>query len=204
MHQHLQPCFLRRALLAGTALLLGACESTSTSSSTSAGAAPSAKIAQDVSATAKVVTLDKATRLLTLRSEDGRLCQVRCGPEVRNFDQIAVGDTLRVRYQAVLQATQLPAGSELRPPQAAVAAARAAKGATPAAGVEVAVSVRVRIESIDAARDIVVFAPASGDLITHRIATEAGRDFVKKLKVGDLVQLDYGEALAMAIEKVAN
>lgn len=205
MHQHHQP-LLRRALLAVALLGLSACESTpgpTVSSSTSAAGTPSVKISQEVSTTAQVIAVDQASRLVTLRGEDDRLRRVRAAPAVHNLDQISAGDTLRVRYEIVLMATQLPAGADLRLAQGAVAAARAAKGAAPAGAFEAAVSVRVRIESIDAAHDLVVFAPASGELITHRIATDAGREFVRKLKIGDLVQLDYGEALGLSIEKAA-
>jgi len=195
-----------RALLLLPALWLGACKSptaTATAPSTDTAAGASTEVAQELTATAQIVALDPAARLVTLRSEDGRLRQVRTGETVRNFDQLKIGDTLRVRYQAKLLATVLPAGESLRPAQAAAVAARAAKGARPGAGVEVAVSVRVRIESIDAPRDLVVFSPASGELIAHRIGSNTGREFVRKLKVGDLVQLDYEQALALAIDKLA-
>ncbi|HEX5053259.1 MAG TPA: hypothetical protein VFZ65_15900 [Planctomycetota bacterium] len=205
MHRSTKSCSPLRALLATVALALAACASTSnaTSSSTDSAASATAKISQEVTATAQVIGLDPAARVVTLRSEDGRLRQVRAGEAVRNFDQIKVGDTLRVQYQAAMVATLLPAGEAQRPARGAVVAARAAKGAQPAAGVGVVVSVRVHIESIDAAHDLVVFKTASGELIAHRIASDEGRAFVRKLKVGDVVQLDYGEALALGIEKVA-
>ena len=164
---------------------------------------PSAKITQDMTTTAQVVAVDQAKRLVTLKNEAGRMQRIVAGSGVRNFDQIAVGDTLKVQYQAGLAATQLPAGSPLHPPQGVVAMARAAKGAAPAAAAGIGASVRVRIELIDTARDIVVFAMSSDELIAHRIATPEGREFVKKLKVGDLVQIDYDEVLALSIEKTS-
>lgn len=163
---------------------------------------PSARVSQQLSTKAQVIALDKAQRLVTLRNEAGRLMRVQAGPEVRNLDQVAVGDVLKVQYQAGVTVRQLPVGAELRPAMGAAVAARAPKGEMPGAGVGVAASVRVRIESIDAPHDVIVFSPGSDDLIAHRIATPAGRDFVAKLKVGDIVQLDYDEVLAFGIEKV--
>ncbi|MBK9386370.1 MAG: hypothetical protein IPN34_16280 [Planctomycetes bacterium] len=194
------------ALLVAALFTLPACESAppaSTQSSVATTTAQSSKIEQEVSSQSKVVAVDAAARLVTLRGEDGRLRQIRCGEAVRNFDQIAVGDTLQVRYREALTATVLPADTNLREARGFAVAARAAEGETPAAGFGVAVSVRVEIESIDASRDIVVFSTSAGELISHRIATATGREFVRKLKVGDKVQLDYDEALALGIEKVA-
>jgi hypothetical protein len=65
----------------------------------------------------------------------------------------------------------------------------------------VAASQRVKVESIDRTNQIVVFSQASGELIARRIQTPQGRDFVKKLKPGDVVQLVYVEAVALSIEE---
>jgi hypothetical protein len=58
----------------------------------------------------------------------------------------------------------------------------------------------VTIESIDPKRDIVVFSLASGELLSHRVATTEGRAFVRGLKIGDRVTLGYSEALAISVE----
>jgi hypothetical protein len=70
----------------------------------------------------------------------------------------------------------------------------------PAAAAGAELSVVVKIESIDLQRDIVTFSLASGELVSHRIATEQGRNFVRGLKVGDKVTLAYSEALALSVE----
>jgi len=127
---------------------------------------------------------------------------VQAGPEVRNYDQIAAGDTLRIHYKEVLAAAKLPPGESTKPVEGAFAAARAKPGEKPLAGAALGLSVRVRIESIDRGREIVVFSLASGELIAHRLQTSEGRAFVQELEVGDLVQLDYACALALGIEKL--
>jgi hypothetical protein len=192
------------ALLAFVSLAFAGCESTPSAAMSPSLPVdmPSARVSQQLSTKAQVIALDKEQRLVTLRNEAGRLMRVQAGPEVRNLDQVTVGDVLKVQYQAGVTVRQLPVGAELRPAMGAAVAARAPKGEMPGAGVGVAASVRVRIESIDAPHDVIVFSPGSDDLIAHRIATPAGREFVAKLKVGDIVQLDYDEVLAFGIEKV--
>lgn len=186
---------LPRGLFLGTLLVLGACKATSSHPDR-------AEISSTATATAEVEKVDPSTRMLTLRREDGQLFDVLAGEAVRNFDRIAVGDALRVRYEERLAASLRPEGEGARAMEGALAAGRAPKGAKPGAGMGVAVSVSVRIESIDLRHDIVVFSLASGELIAHRIATPEGRDFVAGLALGDTVQLDYTQALALSVEEL--
>jgi hypothetical protein len=183
-------------------VLLGAAACGSTSNATKSGPT-TARIAEERTVTAAVVAVDKTGRVVTLRGEHGGLTRLRAGEAVRNFDQIAVGDALVVRYQAALQATLLAKGEVLRPAEASLVAGRAPAGAAPAVGAGLQASVRVKIESIDTSRDLLVFSTSSGELLVHRVATDEGREFVRKLHVGDLVQLDYDEALALGIEKAS-
>jgi hypothetical protein len=189
--------------LFGALLMLGACQSNKPTPQMAPPVAPThATISNEFSATAEVATVDAKTRVVTLRREDGGLVQVKCGEEVRNFAQIAVGDTLHVRYKESLEATLRPAGETAEPATAVATSVGAEPGATPAGGVGVAISVHVKIESLDLEHDIVVFSLASGELFARRVITSEGREFAKGLKIGDTVQLDYTEVLALAIEKV--
>ena len=192
-----------RTVSFGLALLfaLSACESTHDTSATARGPVPPVEITNEITATAEVTGIDPASRLVTLRREDGALFQVVASEEVRNFDQIVTGDRLRIRFKESLRASLRPAGEGGPQAAAGMVAARAPRGATPGGGVAVGASVRVKIESIDRERDIVVFSLPSGELVSHRIATPEGRKFVDGLHLGDTVELEYTQALALSIEK---
>jgi hypothetical protein len=197
---------LARFVLPGSLLVLGACQSGKSqlppAPPAAAGAGQRVELASEFTATAEVTALDPVDRVVQLRREDGSMFDVQADASVRNFEQVAVGDTLRVRYKERLAAVKLPAGTSPKPAQAALGAARAPAGAKPGAGLGLAVSLHVRIESIDHERDIVVFSLASGELIAHRLQTTEGRSFAKNLAVGDLVQLDYSQGLALSVEKL--
>lgn len=182
-----------RALLLATVAFVTACQTSPP--------AP-ASIHNELTATAQVVSIEPESRLITLRDQDGVLFDVLAGPQVRNFDQIEPGDTLRVQYQERLAATLRPAGESASEASGALAAGVAAPGAKPGAGVGLTVSLRVKIESIDLAHDIVVCSLADGELVAHRLATDEGRAFAKGLKLGDVVQLDYQQALAISIDEL--
>jgi len=200
-----QPSVAVPAVVLGVLIGLAGCasESKSASGAVAQKQTPThAQLFNEVNATVHVVALDKATRLVTLREEDGRMVEIRAGDELRNFDQIVVGDALKVHYRQSLAATLLPPGSDPNQSQGGLVAARAEPGAKPGGSVGAHVSVRVKIISVDAAREVVVFSMSSGELVAHQIATPEGREFIKGLKVGDVVQLDYSEALALSIEPV--
>ena len=55
-----------------------------------------------VQVSAQVVSIDKATRTVTLKGPKGNVVDVVAGDEVRNFDQIKVGDFVVVRYAQAL------------------------------------------------------------------------------------------------------
>ena len=161
-----------------------------------------AEISNEFTATAQVVAVDPAQRLVTLRRADGTAFDVLAGEGVRNFDRIKAGDELRVRYKEVLAAARLSPGDAAKPAQAGFMAVRAKEGDKPAAGVGASVGVRVRIESVDTQRWIVVFSLPSGELIARRIQTPQGREFAAKLAVGDAVQLGYVEVLALEVDEI--
>jgi len=193
-----------RLLLSATLLVSASCQSSQAKPSTPPPPPQSskAKISNEFTASAEVTALAPAERKLTLRREDGSEFEVQADASVRNYDQIAVGDVLRVRYQETLAAAKLPAGTSVGTAEGAFAAARAKQGAKPGAGVGLAVRVNVRIESIDREREIVVFSMASGELVARRLQTAEGRAFVTGLAIGDVVQLDFTQSLALGIEKL--
>jgi Cu/Ag efflux protein CusF len=194
---------LMAVALLGASLMLGACQ---TKEAAPPAAAPvtltHATISNDYSATAVVAAVDAKTRVVTLRGEDGALEQVKCGEAVANFAQIGVGDTLHVKYQEILEAKLIAPGETVAAAEVVTATTGAAPGSTPSGGAGVALSVAVKVESVDLEHDIVVFSLGSGELSARRIVTPEGREFVKGLKIGDMVKLDYTQLLALTIEKV--
>lgn len=202
---------LRLARSIGTALplallALGACQSAPSKPAERAAATPTtpgrAEISNEYVATARVVTVTPAERRLTLRREDGSLFDLVVSDQVRNFAQISAGDVLKVRYRESFSVQVLPSAQTLEPAAGALMAARAVPGEKPAGGLGAAVSVRVRIVSVDPEHDIVVFAPASGEPMAHRVQRQEGREFIRGLRVGDVVQIDYTEILALGVEKM--
>ncbi len=52
-----------------------------------------------VELTTKIEAIDHTKRMVTLKDKDGVMETIHCGPEVKRFDELKVGDTVTFRYQ---------------------------------------------------------------------------------------------------------
>jgi hypothetical protein len=161
----------------------------------------SAEITQNLTATATVVAVDASKRLITLRDARGVTSVVHAGPEVRNFAQIAPGDTVKVRYQESLVFTRLQPGVAAAPPSAEIVAGRAKPGQKPGAMMGGQLTTTVKVELVDADSNIVVFTPPDGGLRAVRAVRPEGQQFIRGLAPGDQVEITYTEALAVSVDK---
>ena len=71
-----------------------------------------ASVENTVDLTATIIAIDKTTRDITLKGPKGDWVVVTAGPEVKNFDEMKVGDTVHARYVEAL-VLELKKGSDL-------------------------------------------------------------------------------------------
>ena len=98
------------ALLPAALFTLASCSSTGVESTTTTATekgVPGGAIVETHKITATVAAVDAASRHVTLATADGTKTTLKAGPEVVNFNQIQVGDQVKV-----LVAEQLVAGSD--------------------------------------------------------------------------------------------
>jgi hypothetical protein len=155
-----------------------------------------------VELTAAVEAINHKTRMVSLRGTEGRKATVYAGPEVRNFDQINVGDEVVVTFYAAI-------GAEVTPPEQATAGARhegammrAAEGARPAGAVAEMTTTTVEIDSVDTSLNTVSFRRQDGLLRVLAIEDPKAQAFIRKLKRGDKVTVTYMEAVAVSVRPV--
>ncbi len=165
-----------------------------------------AEISEEIVLESTVQAVDAETREITLERQDGTKVVMVAGPEVRNFAQIAVGDTVRARYRVTLTAHRLKPDEVAPEPTVGLAVGVAEKGAKPGIGIGAGLEVTVTVQSVDTKQHIVVFTgPAgegpAGELHSVRAQRDEGRRFIAGLKVGDRVKLVYTEAIALTVEE---
>src|SRR6185295_14723122 len=113
------------------------------SASSSSQQAGRVELTSDSSVKAVVVSVDRATRVVTLRKPDGLTFTAQADESVRNFDQVAPGDQLNVRCRETLTATMVPGAEATSPTKGAAVVGRAKAGESPKGGVSMAATMRV-------------------------------------------------------------
>jgi hypothetical protein len=150
-----------------------------------------------VEATAKVEAIDSQNRLLSL-SGPGGMATIQAGPEIRNFDQIHVGDDVKVTYTSAL-AAKITKSKDAPATSVDAASYTAPEGSKPGAAVGATIKTTVTIESVDTSFDTVTFKRPDGYVRTIAPSTPEGKKFIHTLKKGDKVDVEYTEALAISV-----
>jgi hypothetical protein len=159
---------------------------------------PGGVVVQTHKLIAKVADIDAAKRAVTLVTPDGKKTTVKCGPEVINFDQIGVGDQLRVLVTeelAVSMATDAaPAGDG-----GAAIVALAPKGAKPGGVIAGTVQVTATVTAINLKRHRATLQFPDGT--SHKVAVRKDVDLTQR-KVGEKVVIRTTGVMALAVDKI--
>jgi len=153
-----------------------------------------------------VETVDPVSRELLLRgqggAQSGGLLSMIVGPQVQRLDQIRPGDRVGVTYYQALAAQVVNVFSAQSQPFEGVNVDRRETAERPGAQVTRVRRGRVVITAIDPATDSIAFiGPNKVERFVSPKNDEV-RAFIRKLKVGDQVDVSYEEALAIAIEPI--
>jgi len=161
---------------------------------------PSGERVETQEITARVTGIDRAARLITVDGERGNQFAIEATDAVSNFDQIQVGDTVAVTYTEAM-AWEVKKGSEgAVGVTEAAAAQKAAPGEKPAGAAGRLVMVTAAITAIDMQKGTVTLRGPSGRDTTVKVRDPAK---LKQVSVGDLVDISYTEALAVAVRPTA-
>ena len=146
--------------------------------------------------TAAVVAIDKSTRTVTLKGPQGKSVDVVAGEQVRNFDQIKVGDMVVVQYEEALS-LELRKTPTTGTPKETVATARAKPGERPAGAVGRKITALADVVNVDPKNSIISLKGPSGNVFDLRVRNP---DQFKVVRKGDQVEVTYTEALAISVE----
>lgn len=153
------------------------------------------------SVTATVKSIDLEHRLVELQSDD-RQTTVNVPPDVRNLEQLKVGDQIVVSYYQGI-AVQLKESGQSDTVGAVTVdrdTARAAPGAKPGGVVTNMVTTTVVIDAVDQASNSLTFTGPSGMTRTVEVKDPSAQQLLGKLTKGDELEITYQEALAVKVE----
>jgi len=155
-----------------------------------------ALVAQTVEISAKVVGIDKADRIVTLKGPKGDSVDVVCGDEVRNFDQIKLGDTVTAKYVESIYLELVKTKAGVRTATEGGAMERAQLGQRPAGAAVREVVVLADVVGVDPQKMTISLKGPKGNVVTLPVHNP---DQFKVVKKGDQVQATYTQAFAISV-----
>ena len=160
---------------------------------------------KSVTGTATIQAIDSTTRTITLKDETGVEDSYVAGPELKRFDELKVGDTVKMTYyeSVFLQVRKAGAAATgtagAAPPDAAIdAAITRGKGALPGATAAVQEKMTVTVKSIDPSLPSITVATPDGRTMTRKVEDKKNLDGIS---AGDLIDVTYTRALLTQIER---
>ncbi len=147
--------------------------------------------------TAKVKSVDAATRQVTLVTKDGGEVSFKADERVQNLDQVKAGDVLSARFDQTLTLWLLE--KDQAAPELSVGADvyRAPKGKKPAGLMTADLSGVATVTAIAADKTHVSLKGPRGNVVKLAVKDPANLEGVK---VGDRVGFAYSETLAMDVK----
>jgi hypothetical protein len=150
-----------------------------------------------ISATATILAIDRTARTITLRDQKGQTDTYSVGPVVQRFDELKVGDTVRLTYRESIVLQVRPAGGAPGPTTTETGVTPR-KGPLPSGTIAVQDRMTVTVKAIDPVAPSVTVATPDGRTVTRKVENKKN---IEGLKVGDLIDIVYSLALVTNIER---
>lgn len=158
--------------------------------------------AEVVTVKARVDSIDKTTRRIVMTGPEGRSMSVVAGPDVRNFDQIMVGDTVVLKHFQALAVDLIkrPGSDGIREMVQREGVMVSPQGGMPGAMAGRETVIIANVWSVDKKRQIVTLRGAREGLREFKVKDPAR---LAAVQVGDQVELKYVDAVAVGVTRVA-
>ena len=155
------------------------------------------KKSQSATATATIQAIDKANRLVTLRDETGAEDMMQVGPAMKRFDELKVGDKVKVTYIESLVLQVRKPGDPVKP--SSDVKLTKGEGASPSATLSSQLTTSVEVLAIDQKLPSITVKTANGRTVTRKVEDPKNLEGVK---VGDKIDITYTQAALMSVEPI--
>lgn len=145
---------------------------------------------------AKVEAIDLKTRMVTLRSLEGKVFTIHVGKEAVNLPQVKKGDLVEITYGQELT-VRLADPGEVRDDQVSVVTG-AKPGAQPHGVGYTETNVTAKILELDKTNELAKMEFADGTIAVVKVQNPANLD---KVKVGDSIAITYIEVVEISVKK---
>jgi hypothetical protein len=159
---------------------------------------PGVIFVERASTSAVVDAVDQSRRTVTLKRPDGQVVTLKAPPEIENFDQVRLGDRLRVDYLDAVALFVRQAGA---PPETGETAAVgvAPKGDKPGAVTVNTTEVTAKVEAVDYGKRMLTLTGPGGNRRVVKVDDRVRR--LNEVKAGDDVVVRHTESVVIAFQK---
>jgi Cu/Ag efflux protein CusF len=161
---------------------------------------PSGQIEDKLDVSATVTAVDLAQRLITVKAEDADPIEFEAADAIKNLEQVKVGDKVVLTVTEALAWQVRPAGEGGPGASTGDEVTTAPAGAKPSLTAKRTFKLTAGITAIDQAKGTVTLTGPQGNSRTFKATDPAN---LKKVKVGDLVDIVYSQAVALAVRPAA-
>jgi hypothetical protein len=154
--------------------------------------------AQMTHETVTIVGIDRDKRTATLKNSDGETKTVRVPPEMKNFDNVKIGDKIDIDYYESVAVKLLPKGAR---PSVSQSSSGMQLGQPGTATGTRETTIAAEIVKIDSLNNKITFKGPQGNIQSVTVSDPDIQKKLPMLKVGQVVQLTYSEAIAASLRK---
>jgi hypothetical protein len=153
----------------------------------------------EIEAIVTVIDVDADARIVTVQGPRGRTATIDVPPEAQNLDQVHPGAKFKMRYIESVALALTRGGNAAPSASAGKSVQLAAKGDTPGGMIVTVKTISAEVEGVDNAGRILTVRGPQGNVREFKVSDDVqGLD---EVNVGDLITLQYTEALAMRMIK---
>lgn len=162
---------------------------------TSAGQAQTLTKEGTITGSATITAIDHATRSLTLRNDKGEEDTFTASPDVTRFDQLKVGDKIRLTYHESLVLQLRKPGTASNSPSDALAAGQTKS--VPGAAIAAQQTRTVTVKAVDPTVPSITVVTADGRTVTRKVEDKRN---IENVAVGDRIDITYTQAVVVNAE----
>ena len=148
-------------------------------------------------ATLSVTSIDPATRIIGLKRANGEPLEIVAGPEIKNFDQIKVGDNVTSRHTLALVMELVKGGNGIRERVESSDSGSSKPGEKPEAYAAKKIAFVANVQKVDKKKQVVTLLGATNNTVLLKVKDP---EQLKLIKKGDQIEGVYAEAVLISVE----
>ena len=148
-------------------------------------------------ATLSVTSIDPATRIIGLKRANGEPLEIVAGPEIKNFDQIKVGDNVTSRHTLALVMELVKGGNGIRERVESSDSGSSKPGEKPEAYAAKKIAFVANVQKVDKKKQVVTLLGATNNTVLLKVKDP---EQLKLIKKGDQIEGVYAEAVSISVE----